>query len=101
MPPLPAGLFAAPLADGAIESPESLLLVVEWTVPGGGTDPPQFIAPLHIHHDDDEAWYVLEGILSLRVGDHDVDVPAGGRCLSREEPLIRIGIPARIQRGTC
>jgi hypothetical protein len=37
------------------------LVVVEWTDPGGGTDPPTYIAPLHVHHHDDEEWHVLEG----------------------------------------
>jgi len=36
------------------------------------------MAPRHIHHDDDEAWYVLEGRLRVRLGNEDHDVPAGG-----------------------
>ena len=44
-------------------------------------DPPRYIAPLHVHHDDDEAWYVLDGSLRVRVGESDVDVPAGGALL--------------------
>jgi hypothetical protein len=32
----------------------------EWTDEGGGFDPPRWIAPLHLHRNDDEAWYVLE-----------------------------------------
>ena len=44
----------------------------------GGTDPPTYIAPLHIHHRDDEAWYVLQGELAFRLDGDDVRVPAGG-----------------------
>jgi Cupin domain len=33
---------------------------------------------LHVHHADDEAWYVLEGTLRFRFRDRTVDVPAGG-----------------------
>jgi mannose-6-phosphate isomerase-like protein (cupin superfamily) len=33
---------------------------------GGVIAAPVYIAPLHIHHDDDEAWYVLEGGLAVR-----------------------------------
>ena len=55
--------------------------MVEWRDPGGGGDPPLYIAPLHIHHEDDEAWYVVDGALVVRVGDHDVEVPAGGAVL--------------------
>jgi mannose-6-phosphate isomerase-like protein (cupin superfamily) len=35
------------------------------------------VTPLHIHHDDDEAWYVLEGRLRFRLGNDEVDAPAG------------------------
>jgi len=64
-----------------VASPRASIVVVEWTDPGGGTDPPTYIAPLHIHHEDDEAWYVLDGALCVRVGDDVVDVPAGGAVL--------------------
>jgi mannose-6-phosphate isomerase-like protein (cupin superfamily) len=39
-----------------------------------GSGPPR----LHVHHDDDEAWHVLEGSLRFRFADRTVDVPAGG-----------------------
>jgi mannose-6-phosphate isomerase-like protein (cupin superfamily) len=32
---------------------------------------------LHVHHCDDEAWYVLEGALCVRVGEEVVEVRAG------------------------
>src|SRR5690348_10866227 len=35
-------------------------------------------ATLHVHHADDEAWHVLEGMLHFRFADGEVDVPAGG-----------------------
>jgi len=54
--------LVAPLSGNVLHS-ESLVLV-EWRDPGGGTDPPRYIAPLHVHHEDDEAWYVLEGTLA-------------------------------------
>ena len=58
-------------------APNASLVLAEWTDPGGGTDPPRYVAPLHIHQEDDEAWYVLEGALTVRVGDRDVEVTAG------------------------
>jgi mannose-6-phosphate isomerase-like protein (cupin superfamily) len=75
-------LFAARLAGSLIASSAASLVLAEWADPGGGHDPPRFIAPLHVHHDDDEAWYVLEGALRVRLGDRDVDVPAGGAVLA-------------------
>jgi len=82
MPPDPLeGLVAAPLAGSAVAAPHAAIVVVEWTDPGGGTDPPTYIAPLHVHHEDDEAWYVLDGALCVRVGDEVAEVPAGGAVL--------------------
>ena len=74
-------LHAMRLAGSRIGSPEASFVVAEWRDPGGGDDPPRSIAPLHVHHSDDEAWYVLEGSLRVRVGERDIDVPAGGAVL--------------------
>ena len=41
----------------------------EWS--GSGPD------YLHIHHADDEAWHVLEGTLTFKFADGEVDAPAG------------------------
>jgi hypothetical protein len=41
----------------------------EWT----GSGP----AYLHVHHADDEAWHVLEGTLTFRFTDREVQAPAG------------------------
>jgi mannose-6-phosphate isomerase-like protein (cupin superfamily) len=67
-------------------APEPIIAVAEQgqriTADGGsfsihewkGSGPPQ----LHVHHEDDEAWHVLEGSLRFRFADRTVDVPAGG-----------------------
>jgi mannose-6-phosphate isomerase-like protein (cupin superfamily) len=34
-----------------------------------------------VHHEDDEAWYVLEGALGFRVGEEVVRAPAGAAVL--------------------
>lgn len=46
--------------------------VIECFVPPGGGPPP------HIHHDAAECFYVLEGTVTLRVGDDLVAVGEGG-----------------------
>jgi hypothetical protein len=46
---------ATRLAGGLIAAPGADLVVAEWADPRGGFDPPRFIAPLHVHHADDEA----------------------------------------------
>ncbi len=69
--------IAGPLARQTLGTPEGDFVVAEWTDPGGPPEPPRFIAPLHVHHRDDEAWYVLEGSLRFRLGDREVEASAG------------------------
>jgi mannose-6-phosphate isomerase-like protein (cupin superfamily) len=56
-----------PLAGWELGGPESDFVIVEWTDTGDSQW--EWIAPLHVHHSDDEAWYVLEGRLRFRLGD--------------------------------
>jgi mannose-6-phosphate isomerase-like protein (cupin superfamily) len=72
--------IAPALAGSTLQGPA--LVLVEWTDPGGGTDPPTYIAPLHAHRAEDEAWYVLEGTLAFRLGDEEVTAPAGAAVLA-------------------
>jgi mannose-6-phosphate isomerase-like protein (cupin superfamily) len=68
----------APLLSGnVIGSPDGAFIIAEWKDPGGPPDPPRLIAPLHVHHSDDEAWYVLEGTLRIKSGDAEIEAPAG------------------------
>ena len=69
------------LAGHTLGSPEGSFVIAKWTDKGGPPGPPRFIAPLHLHCSDDEAWYVLEGTLWVRVGGEDVEVRAGSAVL--------------------
>ncbi len=70
--------IAAPLFAGNILGLSGgQFVIAEWRDPGGVFDPPRLIAPLHIHHSDDEAWYVLEGRLCVRMGEQIVEAAAG------------------------
>ncbi|GAC1597717.1 MAG: hypothetical protein NVS3B21_22550 [Acidimicrobiales bacterium] len=40
--------------------------------------PPSFGPPLHVHHGEDEAFYVLEGTLHVVCGDRSFDAGPGG-----------------------
>jgi len=73
--------IAPPLAGNVLGSPNEAFVIAEWRDPGGPPGPPRFIAPLHLHRNDDEAWYVLEGTLIVRVGDKDVEARAGSAVL--------------------
>ena len=53
-------------------------VLVEWTAEVGR----HWIAPLHAHHADDEAWYVLEGELGFRLGDEEVVAGAGSALMA-------------------
>jgi len=59
--------FVVPLADEQVGGLESDFVIVEWTDSGEGER--DWIAALHVHHRDDEAWYVLEGRLRFQLGD--------------------------------
>ena len=76
-------VLGSPLSSGALAPAGSNLVLAEWAAEGTPPgQPPQHQAPLHRHHDDDEAWYVLAGRLTVRVGDDEHDVPAGAAVIA-------------------
>jgi mannose-6-phosphate isomerase-like protein (cupin superfamily) len=58
-----------------MELTSASFVLAEWTDPG--THPGRPIAGLHLHLEDDEAWYVVEGRLGFQVGDETLEVGAG------------------------
>ena len=70
-------IMAPPLAGNVIGSVAANFVVAEWKDAGGPPGPPRWIAPLHLHRNDDEAWYVIEGTLCVRVGKDVVEAKAG------------------------
>jgi mannose-6-phosphate isomerase-like protein (cupin superfamily) len=73
--------IASPLAGAVLGSVASSFVIAEWKDAGGPAGPPRWIAPLHVHRNDDEAWYVLEGTLCVRVGKEVVEARAGAAVL--------------------
>ena len=73
--------LAPPLAGTVMGLNHDSFIVAEWRDPGGPPGPPRLIAPLHLHRNDDEAWYVLEGTLIVQSGpdreQDQVEVRAG------------------------
>jgi mannose-6-phosphate isomerase-like protein (cupin superfamily) len=69
---------APPLREGRLEGED--FVVVEWRA-GTDTSRERPVAGLHVHHEDDEAWYVLEGTLGFQIGDELVTAPAGSAVL--------------------
>jgi quercetin dioxygenase-like cupin family protein len=41
------------------------------------TEPPGMEAPMHVHHRDDEGFWVLEGEVTFEVGDQTIEASAG------------------------
>jgi mannose-6-phosphate isomerase-like protein (cupin superfamily) len=57
------------------------------------TAPPLFGPPLHVHHGEDEAFYILEGALHLVCGDQSFDAGPGSFV------MLPRGIPHAFQVG--
>jgi len=74
--------IAEPLAGRLLGSADNDFVIAEWQDAGGVSEQPRYIAPLHLHHHDDEAWYVLHGTLCVRVGDEIVEARAGSAVLA-------------------
>jgi mannose-6-phosphate isomerase-like protein (cupin superfamily) len=70
-------IIAPALAGSVLGQIGSSFIIAEWKDAGGPPGPPRWIAPLHLHHRDDEAWYVLEGELCLQLGSDVVEAKAG------------------------
>jgi mannose-6-phosphate isomerase-like protein (cupin superfamily) len=59
------------------------LALANWPTQGTATE----VAPLHVHHQDDEAWYVIDGALRFRFADRELIAPAGSTV------LVPAGVP--------
>jgi mannose-6-phosphate isomerase-like protein (cupin superfamily) len=74
-------IVAEPLAGRTLGGADGSFVVAEWTEEGALPGPPRLVAPLHVHHRDDEAWYVLEGTLKFRLGEDEIEASAGSAVL--------------------
>src|SRR5437879_1587436 len=74
-------ILAPALAGNVLPSVGNGFVIAEWKDAGGPPGEPRWIAPLHLHRSDDEAWYVLEGTLIVRVGTDEIEVRAGAAVL--------------------
>jgi mannose-6-phosphate isomerase-like protein (cupin superfamily) len=53
------------------------LVIGDWTADAADRE----VAPLHVHHADDEAWHVVSGVLRFRFTGRQVTAPAGATVL--------------------
>jgi mannose-6-phosphate isomerase-like protein (cupin superfamily) len=66
----------SPLRGGRAGGAEADFVLVEWA-DEGVTSRERPIAGLHVHHADDECWYVLAGRLGFQVGDEEIEAGPG------------------------
>ncbi|MCR2823509.1 cupin domain-containing protein [Lederbergia panacisoli] len=61
--------------DGQTLAPEgSNISIAEWSAEGTPEgETPMLMAPLHLHYEDDEAWFILEGTLGFQIGDDTIE----------------------------
>jgi hypothetical protein len=59
------------------------LAIEDWTADGVANE----VAPLHVHHADDEAWHVMSGALRFRFEDQELIARAGTTV------LVPAGVP--------
>jgi quercetin dioxygenase-like cupin family protein len=69
-------VISSSLAGEVLRAPGSALVLAEWTDAGESSREAP-IAPLHAHLDEDEAWYVLDGLLGFRIGDDEIVAEPG------------------------
>ena len=74
-------IVAPPLAGNVLGSGANSFVMAEWRDAGGPSGERRLIAPPHVHHNDDEAWYVLEGALRIQMGEKVVEARAGSGVL--------------------
>ena len=85
---------AVPLLGRTIAPAGSGLVLAEWQAAGRTSDQVAWQAPLHVHHEDDEAWYVLDGTMRFRIDDEEYDVPAGSGIIGPRGVPHTFGNPA-------
>jgi mannose-6-phosphate isomerase-like protein (cupin superfamily) len=59
------------------------LVIADWSAEGTARD----VAPLHVHHADDEGWHVISGAIRFRFEDREFIAQAGSTI------LVPAGVP--------
>jgi mannose-6-phosphate isomerase-like protein (cupin superfamily) len=84
-----------PLAGQTVGGPDGSFVIAEWSEEPAPSGAPRFVAPLHVHYGDDEAWYVLEGTLRFRLDDEEREARAGEVVFARRGVVHTYWNPAR------
>jgi mannose-6-phosphate isomerase-like protein (cupin superfamily) len=73
----PLILSPANVRGGGSEVRGRTLTIGNWPATGVASE----VAPLHVHHEDDEAWHVISGALRFRFADSELVAEAGSTVL--------------------
>ncbi|MGH3396708.1 MAG: cupin domain-containing protein [Streptosporangiaceae bacterium] len=75
----PSTMIIAPQGGGApgVAVRGASLVIQDWPAEGQASE----VAPLHVHHADDEAWHVIAGALRFRFADDEIVAGAGSTVL--------------------
>lgn len=72
-------MWVESLSGNQLGGRDDNFVIAQWTAEVGD----HWIAPLHVHHEDDEAWYVLRGTLGFRLGDQEIEAGPGSAVMAR------------------
>jgi mannose-6-phosphate isomerase-like protein (cupin superfamily) len=67
-------------ADGA--DTRSAYALLQMSAPGEETPPREAFPPAHVHHQEEEGWFILEGTFVFQVGDRTFEAGAGSFVLA-------------------
>lgn len=74
-------MLYSPLRDHPLKAATTDLVVIEGDIDPAEGDSRFLIAPYHVHHNDDEVFYIRSGQLAFEVGDEEIVADAGDAVL--------------------
>lgn len=74
-------MLVSPLLNGSLRHPDADIVLVEGEIEGNSGEDRMLIAPYHIHHADEEIFYILSGQIGFVVGDDEFIAAAGDAVL--------------------
>ena len=86
-----------PLRGSPLGSGGSTFAIAEYVEAPSTGGPPRTVAPLHRHRDEDEAWYVLDGELVVRMDDREVRAGPGTAVWSRPNVVHTFWNPSPVE----
>lgn len=70
-------MIVSPLLNGSTRHHDADIVLVEGEIDGHSGEERMLIAPFHIHHSDEEIFYLLSGQIGFIVGDDEFIASAG------------------------